>query len=209
MNRRFDPILLPIKTSCFVFIWLAFSQPSYADNWREQCRKIVSGEYLNAYSDQRRAKDAEILALKSLRALTPKLSTFIKKLGQINEQLAKENYNPELIEKRYAARAQIKVLEEQIQDQEARVALSKSERSTAERRFKILDAPVRSIFTVEFADDPEGLPRSIFAGLNWKSPCPKFRSLCPLPENQRNDLSANLTPLLPEKESCRKYSSIR
>lgn len=187
------------------------AEEPFAENFRERCRKYVSGSYAESWNEANRARDAQVLAEKALQKLSPRQDLANKQLATLQKQLQSEDYEPSLIQKRDELIAQIKLLHEQIQDQEAILAQAKKSAKASNSSYKSLNNEVSKIFHVSFVEDPEGLPRKLFHQLTWKTPCPKYRTLCPLPPSQVKTLKSIAKTVGDEEQggNCLKYSNIK
>ena len=185
------------------------SENPYEENFRERCRKIISGTFADSYNENFRAQDAAKLADRTIKRLTPQQALFNQDLAKVEAKLKAGNYDPKLTERRDQLIAQIKLYHDQIATQEEIVVTSKKSAASASQKHKELDAQVKQIFDVSFVPDPEGMPRKLFNQLTWKSPCPKFRSLCPLPAKDVAILKSLSKKIVDADGDCEKYGSLK
>lgn len=185
------------------------SENPYGENFRERCRKLISGAFAESYSENFRAQDGAKLAENTIKRLTPQQALFNRELATVEKKMKAGNYEPALTERRDQLIAQIKLYHDQIAVQEEIVITSKKAATSSAKKHKDLEIPVRQIFDVGFTDDPEGLPRKIFNQLTWKTPCPKFRSLCPLPPKEAQILKTLAEKIGDLEGDCVKYSSLK
>ena len=185
------------------------SENPYEENFRERCRKIISGTCADSYNENFRAQDAAKLADRTIKRLTPQQALFNRDLAKVEKTLKAGNLDPALVERRDQLIAQIKLYHDQIATQEEIVTTSKKSADSASQKYKELETKVRQIFDVSFVPDPEGLPRKLFHELTWKSPCPKFRSLCPLPPKDVAVLKSLRKNIVDTDGDCDKYGSLK
>lgn len=185
------------------------SENPYEENFRERCRKIISGTFAESYNENFRAQDAAKLADRTLKRLAPQETLLNQELAKIEKKIKAGNYDPKLTERRDQLIAQIRLYHEQVVVQEEIAMTSKKSAESASQKYKDLEIQVKQIFNVAFVPDPEGAPRNLFHQLTWKSPCPKFRSLCPLPANDVAILKSLTKKVVDTDKDCEKYSSLK
>lgn len=185
------------------------SENPYSENFRERCRKLISGTFAESYNENFRAQDAAKLAEKTIKRLVPQQSLANRDLAQIEKKMKAGDYDPKLTERRDQLVAQIRLYHDQIASQEELAASAKKAADAASQKHKELEALVKKIYDVSLEPDPEGLPRKIFHQLTWKSPCPKFRALCPLPPNDAQVLKQLAKKITDTDGDCAKYSSMK
>lgn len=185
------------------------SENPYEENFRERCRKVISGTFAESYNENFRAQDAVKLADSTLKRLAPQESLLNLELAKIEKKLKAGNYDPQLTERRDQLIAQVRLYHDQIIVQQEIAATSKKSAASAARKYKEVEDQVKQIFDVSFVPDPEGAQRKIFHQLTWKSPCPKFRSLCPLPAKDVAVLKSLTKKVVDMDKDCEKYSSLK
>lgn len=180
-----------------------------SENFRERCRRVISGVFAESWNEANRARDAALLAERSLKALVPQQEHNNKQLAEIQNKLREEHYDAALLRRRDELIAQIKMFHEQIQNQEDLSAKAKVSSKTAESTYDALRKDVEKIFAIAFVDDPDGQPRKVFHRLNWKSNCPKYRTLCPLPPSEATLLRHLALKLKDEGSNCSRYAALK
>lgn len=185
------------------------SENPSGDNFRERCRKVVSGAFANSYHEANRARDAVKLAEGGIKRLTPLAAKANQDLVKIEKKIKASEFDPALIERRDQYIAQIKLYHEQLQTLEGQAEDAKKAASISDRTYKEINGDVRALFQVAFTDDPDGLPQKIFHQLTWKSPCPKFRTLCPLPAAEVTVLKSLTTKISDGDGDCKKYAALK
>ncbi len=202
----------------FYAVLLIFSafygpKPLAADNldtnFRERCRKTVSGQYSNALADKALAEDAVTLASDAIKKSKKQIEADEAKLKVIREKIQTSEYSPELVNERDAVTAQIKLYKEQLSVSQGQLASSQKLLDTSKKRIESIRKKVESIFTVTMVPDPEGGPRKLLARIEWKSPCPKYRVLCPLPVKDITVLKELRKEIDDSDLSCDRYSKIK
>lgn len=185
------------------------SENPHGENFRERCRKYISGAFTDSYNENLRAQDSAKLAEKTIKRLTPQLNLYNLELAKLEKKMKVENYDPALMERRDQIIAQIRLYHDQVASQTDIAAIAKKTAASAQQTFKSIDSDVRLIFDVSFTDDPDGSSRKIFHQLTWKSPCPKFRSLCPLPAKDAAVLKTLAKKTGDSDGDCQKYSALK
>jgi hypothetical protein len=198
-----------------LLIFLAFyaqkmtAQNNLNTNFREMCRKTISGQYSNALADFALAQDSVTLAKEAIKKLAKLISSDESKLSTVSQKLKASEYSPNLIHERDALVSQIKLYKEQLMTTQKQLTSSQNLHSTSKKRVESIRKKVESIFNISMVADPEGGPRKLLAKVDWKSPCPKYRVLCPLPIKDVNVLK-ELTKELDDSElACERYTKIK
>ena len=190
----------------------AFSQDGSeddSDNFRGKCRKLVSGVYADAWNESIRSKDALVAAESALNRLRPQLTMTERKLRDHVGKMKREPFNSESANKREELSAQEKVIHDQINTAQDVYDHAKNSNKISQQKHSDLTQLIDKVFYRKFVPDPEGLPKKIFHKLEWKTPCPKYRSLCPLPEESAAHLK-KLSQKIDDSESvCSKYAAYR
>jgi hypothetical protein len=190
-------------------LWLLYAAtafampPEYQVNAREGCRQAIAGAYLAAYDEHERAINY-IVTLKgqitALKAASVKAQAQAKTAAAA---LAEHSYDVETARRNDDAASAARVMESQLK--EYRTLLDEAQRRVPEvaaREKKLRDQIVK-VFNIERADDAikGGYPFR----LNYRSHCPKYRALCPLPEKEREHLiEIKIDGAVPEE--CQKYA---
>lgn len=198
-----------------LLIFSSFASPKlpagdYSDsNFRERCRKTISGQYSNGLGDRALAEDAVALARDAITKSKKQISADEGKLQILNKKIQSSEYSPELLSERDALKAQIKLYREQLATSEGQEQSSQKLLVTSKKRIESIRKKVESIFTVTMVPDPEGGPRKLLAKIEWKSACPKYRVLCPLPEKDLKTLKALITEVDDPDLACERYTRIK
>ena len=202
----------------FYAVLLIFSafygpKPLAADNldtnFRERCRKTISGQYSNALADKALAEDAVALATEAITKSKKQITSDETKLKALNQKIQSTEYAPDLLNERDLLTSQIKLYREQLATSEGQLASSQKLMTTSKKRIESIRTKVESIFTVTMVPDPEGGLRKLLAKIEWKSPCPKYRVLCPLPEKDLKILKELRLEIDDSDLACERYTKIK
>lgn len=178
-------------------------------NYREKCRRAASGAFSNAVGDKYLAEDAVHLAENALKKSKAIIEIHEAKLRLVNKNLQKNDYDTKLLEERDGLTSQIKLFHEQLLASESQLESSRKKLIKTNKHHSSLKQKIEKIFTVSFSEDPDGGPRKLFNTIEWKSTCPKYRSLCPLPANDSKVLASLLDDIDDQDMSCFKYSKMK
>lgn len=166
---------------------VASARPSeYRTNMREACRQAVAGGYLKAYDEKEKLR----IYVKSLKdqldATKGAVATARKAFEKAKAAAAAQAFDLALAGKRDETATTLQTLEAQQRDyadlhDEALRTLGKA--LDDEVALKKL---VEKVFVFERVEDrPDG---GYPIRIAFKSPCPKYRHLCPLPRNEAEHL---------------------
>jgi hypothetical protein len=127
----------------------------------------------------------------------------------IKKKIAANDYSPDLLNERDVISSQIKLYHEQLLTSQSQLETAKKQKTDARKREGGMRKKVESIFTVFMVEDPDGGVRPIFSKLEWKSPCPKYRALCPLPPREADILVALTDDFDDPALVCHRYAKIK
>jgi hypothetical protein len=178
-------------------------------NFRERCRKTISGQYSNALADKALAEDAVALASEAIAKSKKQISSDETKLKALNQKIQSTEYAPDLLNERDLLTSQIKLYREQLATSEGQLASSQQLMTTSKKRIESIRKKVESVFTVTMVPDPEGGLRKLLAKIEWKSSCPKYRVLCPLPEKDLKILKELRLEIDDSDLACERYTKIK
>jgi hypothetical protein len=178
-------------------------------NFRERCRRTISSGYGTAIADSHMADDALRLAENFRKKSLTQIEVDERRMRELRKKIETTDYSPELLSERDVLASKIKVYHEQLVNSESQIAEAKKRQLFTKKRQSAIRSKVEAIFNVEMAEDPEGLPRPIFSKISWKSECPKYRALCPLPEKDNKILVSILDEIDDAGQACMKYSKIK
>jgi hypothetical protein len=174
-------------------------------NAREACRAAVAGSYLKTYDERERLKtyikalDAQV---KDLEAARTKVAGEEKALAA---KAGAEAFDVNLAVKRDEALAHLRTLElraEEARDLKRRAATELDGHVAREARLR---AQVERVFVfTRTGDKPDG---GYPTELRYKSPCPKYRYLCPLPASDVEAL-LQITDGGKPLPDCERYASL-
>lgn len=178
-------------------------------NFRERCRKTISGQYSNALSDRSLAEDAVTLAGEAISKSKKQIESDESKLKTLKQKIQSSEFSADLISERDALTGQIKLYQEQLATSESQLKAAQKLLATSKKHIESIRKKVESIFTVTMVPDPEGGQRKLLARIEWKSPCPKYRVLCPLPEKDLKILKELRTEVDDSDLACERYTKIK
>jgi len=178
-------------------------------NFRERCRKAISGQYSNVLADKALAEDAVTLASEAIKKSQKQIDSDEVKMKALRRKLETSEYSPELMNDRDVLAAQIKLYHEQMATSQGQLASAQKNLLASKKRIESIRKKVESIFNVKMVPDPEGGPRPLLSKIEWKSPCPKYRVLCPLPQKDVSTLVSLLSEVDDSDKSCERYSKIK
>ena len=178
-------------------------------NFRERCRKTVSGQYSNVLADKTLAEDAVTLATEAIKKSQKQIDADEVKMKALHRKLESSEYSTEAIQERDMLTAQIKLYREQKATSETQLAAAQKLLLASKKRIESIHKKVESIFTVTMVPDPEGGPRPLVGKIEWKSPCPKYRVLCPLPARDAGVLRELRNEIDDSDLSCERYVKIK
>ena len=130
-------------------------------------------------------------------------------LKTLKKKIAANDYAPDLLNERDVIVSQIKVYHEQLLTSQSQLESAKKLKTNAKKREQSMRKKVEAIFTVIMGEDPDGGVRPLFSKLEWKSPCPKYRALCPLPPRDTEILTALTDDIDDPGLACHHYSKIK
>ena len=178
-------------------------------NFRELCRKTISGQYSNVLADKTLAEDAVKLASEAIQKSKKQINADEAKLDKLNEKIRSSEYTPELINERDMVNAQLKLYQEQLTTSQSQLKSAQQLAITSKKRIESIQKKVESIFEVSMVPDPEGGPRPMLGRIEWKSSCPKYRVLCPLPAKDAQTLKELRKEIDDSDLACDRYSKLK
>ncbi len=206
-------MLRAVSSLMIIFIALRVIQASAQDdptlNYREKCRRAASGAYSNAFGDKFLAEDAVELAENAGKKSKAVIEIHEAKLRLVNKKLQSNDYDTKLLEERDTLASQIKLFHEQLLASESQLESARKKMVSIGKHYNSLKQKIDRIFSASFNEDPDGGPRKLFNTIEWKSPCPKYRSLCPLPAKDSKVLASLLDDIDDQDMSCFKYSKMK
>lgn len=187
----------------------SWAQDDVTLNYREKCRRIASGAYADAVGDKYQAEDGIQLAENAKKKSKAVIEIHEAKLRMVNKKLESNDYDVQLLEERDAITSQIKLFHEQLLASESQLETARKKLALVTKQHNALKSKIDKIFNATFTEDPDGGPRKLFGTIEWKSPCPKYRSLCPLPAKDSKILASLLDNIDDQDRACFKYSKLK
>ncbi len=166
----------------------ASGRPSeYRTNMREACRQAVAGGYLKQYDEREKLRTY----VRSLKEQVETTSAAVKKARKAFDAAKaaaeKQTFELALANKRDEALASLQTLEAQQKDYEDLKGEAEKTLAKATENEDALKKRIVKVFVFERVEDrPDG---GYPIHLAYKSACPKYRHLCPLPRDEAEKLT--------------------
>lgn len=183
-----------------------FAQNDDRYNYRDQCRSIVAGSYWKIVDEYNSTQLFLKLNTDNLKKLDKEISKFNKELKSLEASQIKKTYDPERDNRLRVVRARIELLEKnksQIKEKNPEL-LQKLEKFKLERE----ETKARMSQVFDIMEKPADTAGTVPKSIEYKTSCPKYRHVCPLPAKERKALleifKRDTVPT-----SCLKYSYIR
>ncbi len=153
-------------------------------NLRESCRKAASGIYLNAWDQMNQTA----LLLKGIetkkKALETNLAQENKTLTTMRGKLAGSNYDLDLAQKIDTKTGLVRTLENQDTEMKSVLAKAREDAAQARKAEQASRDEVSAVFDiVRVAGKKKQAEVTRPLRLDFKSSCPQYRYLCPLPRD--------------------------
>ncbi len=177
----------------------------YRTNIREACRQAVAGGYLKQY-DEREKLRTYVKTLKEQVGATAAAAKKAKKAFEVAKAAAeKQTFELALAQKRDETTITLQTLETQQKDYEDLQAEAEKTLAKATENEAALKKRIVKVFVFERLEDrPDG---GYPIHLAYKSACPKFRHLCPLPRGEAEKLTEiEVDGEVPD--ACVRYASL-
>ena len=177
--------------------------PEYQVNVREGCRRAVAGAYLKAYDEKERTASYQASLKEQVATLKEALTTAQTAAKAAATQAAGHDFDATLAARRDDTAVVVKTLSGQMADYQQMMAKNAPEIAAKAAAEKRLRAAIETVFQFTRTGDLKdgGYPTQ----LAYRSSCPKYRALCPLPAKDREALSnLRIEGSLPE--ACQKYA---
>ena len=207
---RFRPSLTVFATVIFFLAADAgVSESIRAGNSREVCRKSISSSLGSLVADRAQAEDSVELSKTYKEKARLRVAAEEVKLKVINKTLESTDFTPDTMSKQNQIATSIKLYHTQMLESDDQLEHSKKRLASVDSRLAKLRKKVDVIFKVSMNDDPDGGPRKIFNTIDWLSPCPKYRMLCPLPEADLKVLISITDEIDDVDQGCLHYIKIK
>ncbi|MBP6218682.1 MAG: hypothetical protein KA436_08860 [Oligoflexales bacterium] len=182
-----------------------FAENSGEKNPREDCRKRVAGLYLEAYDQLTQAKDWLVLLNKQKLDLTSEEAAAQGALVLAKHQETEDVYDDNLALKARTASERFKTVRSALKDQEDLISKAKDQEKKAFSEEALLRTRISRVF--DFMEHPKESIGYRFE-VRYKSSCPKYRYVCPLPA-EAAQLLINIFNGKPTPPPCESYSRMR
>jgi hypothetical protein len=191
---------------CSILSARGIARPTeYQVNIRESCRQTIAGAYLKVYDERERLRTYIIALNDQLKNLAPLLESARKADIAAAKALEKAAFETDVIAKRGEAASQLKSLEDQHREAQDLKAKAEKDHKKYVAEEAALRAAILPVFSFERLEDkPDG---GYPVHLHYRSGCPKYRHLCPLPAR---DTAALLSIKIDGKvpEPCERYAGL-
>lgn len=176
----------------------------YKVNVREGCRQAVSGAYITAYTERERNRTLIRSLAGNVQDTAAALKAAQADLARLKAASEGKDFDLQHAVKIDQATTRVSTLDAQRADYGSLQDQAKRAFDAAQAQEKRLFAALTKVFTVERMNDRAdgGFP----IRLEYKSPCPKYRALCPLPvDDAKNLLAIPMDGGTPQ--SCQRYAT--
>lgn len=176
--------------------------PEYQVNVREGCRQAIAGGYLKAYDEKERTAAYQTSLQDQQATLKVALAKAQAQAKAAAAAAAGHDFDATLAATRGDTAIVVQTLTAQMADYQALMAKNAPQIATAAAAEKRLRAEIDVVFQFTRTGDLKdgGYPTQ----LAYRSACPKYRALCPLPAKDREALAGiKIEGKLPE--ACSKY----
>lgn len=166
----------------------ASARPSeYRTNVREACRQAVAGGYLKQYDEREKLRTYVRTVKEQVETTADAVKKARKAFEAAKAAAEKETFELALANKRDEASATLQTLEAQQRDYEDLKSEAEKTLAKATENEDALKKKIVKVFVFERVEDrPDG---GYPIHLAYKSACPKFRHLCPLPREEAEKLT--------------------
>ena len=203
------PTGLLVTVFAFLTSAIGLSESIRSGNSREVCRKTISSTLGSLVAESARAEDAVQLSETYKKKSRQRVAEEEVKMRAVNKKLEGTDYTPETMAQQNQISTNIKLFHTQMLESDQQLELAKKQQSTANNQLAKLRKKVDLIFTVTMNDDPDGGPRRIFNTIEWRSLCPKYRVLCPLPAADILTLIGITDEIDDIDQGCNHYSKLK
>ena len=173
---------------------------------RELCRKAVAGAYLKAQNDRDWDERYLLSVSTQLTQLEKAIGGAKKDLSANAAKLAKADFDVPLSEERMRLETLVRSLEQRSIEFKKLKSDAEVRATQSRKHLKDIDNQVQGTFQVIRVDD--GTEKGYPFRLNYRSSCPKYRYLCPLPPKEATNLLKITVENNKVPEPCRRYSQI-
>ena len=173
---------------------------------RELCRKAVAGGYLKAQNDKDWDERYLLSVSNQLTLLEKAIGGAKRDLSTNSAKLAKADFDVPLSEERMRLETLVHSLEQRTTEFKKLKVEALARAALTRKRLKDIDAQVQGTFQVVRMDD--GTEKGYPFRLNYRSSCPKYRFLCPLPSKEASNLLKITVENDKVPEPCLRYSQI-
>lgn len=185
----------------------AFAGPiERTDDFREACRKEIAGQYLTVYDEVKLAKNQITVVETAIESLRKNLAESEKTYSEARKIADESEYDQTKIDRANQAAVTVRTLKSQIIQQNDLLTDAQKKAAIKGQREKFVRENIGRVFKIEEVQEEPG--KGYAFRVIYRTPCPKFRYLCPLPPSEAKALKE----ILPGEETplvCKRYGSYR
>lgn len=175
------------------------------DDWRSRCREMVAGAYINDY-DRSRQNEVRLPEIKSQLVKLKKLEKDLDlKITKKKREFDRQEFSKKLtfeLQRLKSKKANVSIQAENLRGV---ISRTQSEYDATSLHLKTLKTLIKPVF--KKVDDINARKGSYGFTLEYISPCPKYRSVCPLPKKQAKALE-KISEFLKSSTACKRYAKI-
>lgn len=171
-------------------------------NLRENCRRVVGGDYLTAYDEWESSKQLLLRLYDKVETLNKEIIKSEKALAAKKSKLQPAEYDTNKLKDVDDAQAKLDLLQNNLKEAAKAHQDAMAVGKKANERRNILTGHISRVFSIEKRPT---MDKAYPWHVVYRHQCPKYRAQCALPEDQKTKLKA-LAELLSDPEPCRRYS---
>lgn len=175
-------------------------------NYRDQCRSIIVGHYWKVVDSMNTNQQFYLRQIDNVKKMKSESKKLKAKLSKLQKTKSQKPYDTKRDQQMKANRAKIEFLDKTITSSEAKIPQYKKKYDELVLSYTTLRERMEKVFKIE--DDTSKKRGKYPKSIQYKTACPKYRHVCPLPEKERNDL-LKIFKHEPVPNPCLKYSYIR
>jgi hypothetical protein len=203
---KFAGLVVLLVTNNSITIYASTDQ-TVPDNWREKCRQIVSGQYLQHFDSKHQFSQQEKQLETQIARMTSELNDTRTQFDQLEAKTQNSEFDKDEANQLHNLRAKLKLQESLLADKKSAIAKTRERLESAAGKLERYIAKVEPIFRID-QKKPEEADPGYGIRLEFRSPCPKHRHVCPLPVADAQKLR-DLTLDIEGADACVKYSQIK
>jgi hypothetical protein len=177
------------------------------DNWRERCRQIISGVYLQHYDAKVQAESQIATMQRQINELQSALARTNSEYDALDQKSKHAEFDKTQATRLNDLRSKVKFQKDLLQAKQQAEFAARQRAAQADERLRRFATKTETIFRIERSP---GMQAAAGYGirLDFKSACPKHRHVCPLPAAEALELG-KIAAELEAADACTKYSTIK